>query len=595
MRSLAAVALGLVVGCGVQRGGSVSGGGGAGGVDAGPPPVPGLTALEISPPQTTLYVSSSMTSEQDFTALGHFADGSSRDVTAMVGWTLDDPLGDFRSLAHLVASNARGGATQVRARAGSVEATAALIVIVRDQHVAPGTRPDAGAHFAGAENPSLAPMVVYPADWVLVPPNLGTMELQWQRPTGTDLYDLHFVSDFVDLHIYTQQTGTYTPSPEEWRWLADSHRGSFVDYTVRATVSTSAVGAVGTSASRRINFAQADVKGGLYYWSATQPDTEGIWRFDFGATLSSPERYLAQSDPNVGRCVACHSITRDGTRIAFTWDGGSGAASVADVATRRLLITYAQNIHSCFTSFNPDGTRVITTNNGVLTQREADGGTSLGDVPTGGTASMPDWSADGNHLVFVTHQGTDYRATSGSIQVIDYNNGVWGTPRMLVASQGGDNNYYPQFSPDGEWIVYNHAASDNSYNNPGAEVWIVRSDGAGSPFKLEAAHAGAMMTDSWPRWSPFMEMHEQGAIMWITVSSKRAYGVELAAGSRPQLWMFAFDTRRAAGGTDGSYPAFWLPFQNRATNNHIAQWTTRIVPIGQSLGQGDLPPPGPRK
>ena len=68
---------------------------------------------------------------------------------------------------------------------------------------------------------------------------------------------------------------------------------------------------------------------------------------------------------------------------------------------------------------------------------------------------------------------------------------------------------------------------------------------------------------------------------WVrvsTVSSKRTVGTKL--GGRPQIWMFAINPQKLAAGEDGSYPAFWLPFQNTATNNHIAQWTTRIVPIG---------------
>jgi hypothetical protein len=34
----------------------------------------------------------------------------------------------------------------------------------------------------------------------------------------------------------------------------------------------------------------------------------------------------------------------------------------------------------------------------------------------------------------------------------------------------------------------------------------------------------------------------------------------------------------APAGTDPSFAAFALPFQDITTSNHIAQWTTQVVP-----------------
>jgi hypothetical protein len=571
----------VLLGCGVERTPNGSGGSGGGGTPQGP----ALTAIDVSPRDVTLYVSSSSTGMQDFTALGHYSDGSTQDLTQLVAWTIEEPsLGAFPSNAHLLTSSLRGGRTTVNATSGTIDGTASVTVIIRDDHVAPGAPSDAAARFGGGSDPSRAPTLVYPAEGVMLPPNLGTMEFQWQTQAGTDLYDLHFSSPYLDLHIYTN-TDRYSPTAQEWLWLAETHRGAELTYSVRATAL--AGGGVGETAVRHARFAGMDVKGGLYYWSATSADTEGIWRFDFGASGAIAEKYLAQTDSGaaqVGHCVACHTISHDGTRMAFTYDGGNGRASVMEVATRSMMIPYTQDLHSNFTAFHPDGTRMVTTSNGVLTLREATTGAQLGDLPTGGQATHPDWSVDGTRVVYVSGQGgDDWSVVHGSLEVIDYNGGVWGTPRTLVAAQTQtENNYYPQFSPDGNWVVFNRAAQGSSYNNPAAEVWVTRADGTGSPIKLSAAHDQPMMTDSWPRWSPFQTIQEGGPLMWVTVSSKRTYGLELAAGTRPQLWMFAFDASRAGGG-DGSFPAFWLPFQNMQTNNHIGQWTTRIVPVGRSL------------
>src|SRR5579885_2256429 len=109
----------------------------------------------------------------------------------------------------------------------------------------------------------------------------------------------------MDYHAYT--TGNnYTPDAQEWTWLSETHKGGQVSWTVRATAQ--AGGGVGTAGARMAKFAEMDVKGGLYYWSATTADTEGIWRFDFGSSSMPVEKYLAQQDTgaaNVGHCVAC--------------------------------------------------------------------------------------------------------------------------------------------------------------------------------------------------------------------------------------------------------------------------------------------------
>jgi hypothetical protein len=43
--------------------------------------------------------------------------------------------------------------------------------------------------------------------------------------------------------------------------------------------------------------------------------------------------------------------------------------------------------------------------------------------------------------------------------------------------------------------------------------------------------------------------------------------------------MAAFFPDRATAGGDPTGPAFWLPFQDINTNNHIAQWTEQVIPI----------------
>src|ERR1041385_4164322 len=66
-------------------------------------------------------------------------------------------------------------------------------------------------------------------------------------------------------------------------------------------------------------------------------------------------------------------------------------------------------------------------------------------------------------------------------------------------------------------------------------------------------------------------------IFWVTVSSKRDFGTRLVGAGRPQIWMTPFFIDQASAGMDPSVAAFRLPFQDITSNNHIAQWTERVV------------------
>jgi hypothetical protein len=71
-------------------------------------------------------------------------------------------------------------------------------------------------------------------------------------------------------------------------------------------------------------------------------------------------------------------------------------------------------------------------------------------------------------------------------------------------------------------------------------------------------------------------MYMGGTLYWFTFSSRRAYGLRLADGDQAQIWMAAFDPQKAAAGMDPSTVAFWLPFQDPGSGNHIAQWVTHV-------------------
>jgi hypothetical protein len=180
--------------------------------------------------------------------------------------------------------------------------------------------------------------------------------------------------------------------------------------------------------------------------------------------------------------------------------------------------------------------------------------------------------------------------------------GTWSGATTVVARTAGKNRYYPAFSPDNAFIVYDEStcpagkSSDKTCDadsDPSARLFIVKAQANGAPLALARANAGgkrdggtADLTNSFPKWSPFSyRRKEQTRLFWLTFSSTRNYGltpppIPFDTAHNPKgslIWMVAIDPDAALTGADPSYAAFVLPFQDTSTSNHIAQWT-RLAP-----------------
>jgi hypothetical protein len=139
-------------------------------------------------------------------------------------------------------------------------------------------------------------------------------------------------------------------------------------------------------------------------------------------------------------------------------------------------------------------------------------------------------------------------------------------------------NFYPSFSPDGQWVVFTRTIGPG-YSDPSAQTWVVKADGTMPPIPLARANLGANLTSSWARWVPFAQTFGavQEPMFYISFSSMRPYGVRMPALAKPQIWMAPFFPERARAGLDPSGPAFRLPFQDVTAGNHVAQWTQSVV------------------
>ena len=555
---------------------------------------PPVDHIEVTPPDVMVTVTNGAAVTQPYTATLVTADGDRSDVTSTVVFTLADPAFGNWTGATLAITGAGAGPTRVVASDGTVEGDTGLTVYVngtRNDGTAP---PNASDLFTAAvETAGIAPTIAYPADGIIVPPNLGEFDVHWQPGTGNNLFEVSMQNHYVDLKIYKSATAaaftTYTL--EEWETLATPHEQ--LTLTV-AGLNTATPTQKGTSTPQTVDSTNEVVQGGMYYWT-TQP-TQGVYRYDMSTPSVPPASYFDATHTQPTACIGCHSLSRDGTKMALTLDSGDGRGTVFDVATYNVLVPYATNAQYWnFATFNADESKLVTVYQGLMVLRATQGGAIVSNIPStpGMLATHPELSPDGTQLANVetTADTYDFQVSDGSIVTRTYDDGAgtFGPIQILVPNATGASNYYPSWSPDGQWILFTRTTG-NSYNDASAEVWVVKADNTLPPIQLQLADStGASITNSWARWAPFQQSFgdTNEPLYYLTFSTVRPFGIRPTGGT--QIWMSPFFPDKAIAGQDPSGPAFHMPFQLLTSANHIAQWTQAVViarkPDGTPLSQ----------
>jgi hypothetical protein len=592
--------------------------------------IDGLTAIRVTPPDTTVVLDLTKAAPtQKYEAFGTI-NGREQKITDRVTWATDRPIVAQIDRNGLATAGSNGGIVIISARNGTFVGNAHLTVQLSGVFVSdgagamPALPTDPGSKFNGSADTTRAPELVYPNDHVLFPPNVFGIEVHFRKGNAANtLFELHFKSTIGDFTVYTRCVTLgdgclYAPSRQVWSYIAETNRGAGqVQLTVRGTDDNGS--AVGKSSTFIIQFSKDDIRGGLYYWT-TSGDT-GIMRWNFTSTSSTAttaEKFIGTQFTS-GTCVGCHALSRDGRKIVASAGGqNSGKVLLFDVANSRPLATYPLAQLSQFEAWDPTGSRYV----GLYTDDKKTGPSDLlmfdgttgavtGKIDLSGRrADHPDWSSDGKRIVFtnVDTAGsyTDQRPGKSGISYVDADGaGNW-TAHDLIPSVAGKNRYYPAIAPDpsNPMMVFdestcpsgsNYATGCNADSDPSAKMWatplpplatklieMARANGPGV-----ADQGKTDLTNSFPKWSPFtFQLAEGQSLLWLTVSSIRQYGLrappansssESATGTL--IWMVGVDPSTLANGNDPSFAAFCLPFQDITTSNHIAQWTEEVVGI----------------
>jgi hypothetical protein len=423
------------------------------------------------------------------------------------------------------------------------------------------------------------PAIVYPSHETMFPINVSRIRHDWSGGGSNALFRLRFEGPRTTVNVYTTDL-TWEPDEEQWDWIAESNRGESVTLTVSG-LDPDDPGDIWQSAPITLHFSDAEVEGAIYYWST---GTKGIMR----ALVSDPIPIKFYTDPmaaDADTCVACHTLSRDGKRLAVGY-GGETLREV-NVPDRDVIIPAGavpgekgeKGMPSAWTTFSPDGEMLLVAASGRLTLIDSDTGETIGPdagvvpIPAGTIATHPDWSALGDRVVITLGtRGGNKEVEGGSIAILPYDAGEWGEPEIIVESTGAtDNNFFPVWSPDSRHIAYVNAPG-KSKDAVGATLRLIPAEG-GDPVIMTRLNERVNNEDgiidignSMPTWAP----STRPGTFWLAFSSLRAYSVVRPQDDKEdQIWIAAIDPTAV----DPGFSAFWAPFQNIADGNHRAFWT----------------------
>ena len=448
------------------------------------------------------------------------------------------------------------------------------------------------------------PAIIYPSHETMFPINVSLIRHDWS-PGKNDLFALRFNGPKTTVTVYTTEL-TWTPSEEQWDWIAESNRGAEVELVVSGVDSKKPTDAW-SSEPITLLFSDAAVEGAIYYWST---GTKGIMRATVGSPI--PEKFY--TDPNATdaeTCVACHTLSRDGKRMAVGYEGER--LREVSVPERETIVPSGataqpmdpepmepepmdpmgmpkpkpkpggmggmEGMASAWTTFSPDGKMLLVAANGILTLIDSDTGETIGDnagvvsIPAQTVATHPDWAATGDRVaITLGTKGGNKEVESGSIAILPYTNGAWGEPEVVIESTGAnDNNFFPVWSPDSKYLAYVKAAGKSKDAvsaelrlfevATGRDVSMVRLN-----QRVNNEDGVTGIGNTMPTWAP----STKPGTFWLAFSSLRAYSVVRPQDDKEdQIWIAAVDPTAK----DPGYAGFWAPFQSVEEGNHRAFWT----------------------
>lgn len=537
---------------------------------------PVVVELRIEPPNALLEVIDGVPpAELDFAAIAVNDKGDENPVDTSGVWTFNrlDIAALDPAIGGLTATGLLGGLGTLHFSYAGLEAEAAVTVKLDYTLDPTGIDPAAMAALDGANQSDPAVSLLYPYNFTVFPRGLLGPTVQWNGGADTDLYNLHIENPTFELDWYGP-----VPNPSRWDFpvvpwdiwikLTDSTDGD-VTFELKRWDGNTAY----TTGTQFWSVAPANLAGKIYYWAVNQGD---VLRIQPGA--SAPEQFIQK--PNGVTCVACHSVSRDGSTIVASQNGGASPWATFNPDGSAI---YSSGSASGFQAISPDGQWVLWgQSNGnflgqpsymVLSAQNTDAVATQMFQATGYPVH-PAWSNDGTRVAYgVRSDGNWLDFINSTLWVVDVDTNVpaFMNPQQIVANDGMRPTVsYPTWSPDDQWLAFGRATQARTRGAAG-ELWMVHPDGQ-SPVRLDLANGFGHVPgpETAQNYEPTFVPVASGGYFWLVYVSERQYGNTLTNQDvqtrTKQLWVTAIDINPQPG-VDPSHPGFWLPGQELNNNN----------------------------
>jgi hypothetical protein len=496
---------------------------------------------------------------------------------------------------------------------GSVDITSGTVP------ASPSTTFDPGTHTIVTNDATHVPTLVYPVNDTMFPQNVYRVLFQWNKK-GNALFQLSFTSPTFTMSVYTDgvhatctQAGNggscWESAEDNWKKLAGANAGQDVTVKIRGMTSESAT-TIYESPAYTIHFSRQAVPGALYYWSTT---VQGVRRGALGD--AAPTNFLTPAEAQ-NNCVACHTLSRNGKRMAADVNGET--LTVVDVSPTTPPPVVFGNIgtpkvsyKNSWSTFNPATTRVVSSDGGVATLRDGTTGAAVSVKQPGGATSatgiifpttekviQPDWAPDGAHMTFARGTTADRQGGTSIAWVTAGTDSFTNIENLVTATSVGTKILvgYPMFNPTSDYVAF--VAGPKIDKDPLAQLWLTPAKPNSTAINLVRANTlvndypapanptattcptldTRCMENNIPTWAPSGEPQLQ----WIAFNSHRDYGFVLRNGSKvgdnkQQLWITAIDVSKLGTGVDPSYPAFRVPFVELTEDAHRPFWAEDAI------------------